>query len=100
MKRDGKQEHEEARIPGARFFDIDEIVDHTKEGNLPHNFPTLDQFNKFMWHLGVKRTDNIVCYDNLGIFTSPRVAFTFRHFGAQNVRVLNGGFPKWVAEGR
>lgn len=62
--------------------------------------PSLDEFNKHMYDLGVKRTDNIICYDNIGIFSSPRVAFTLRYFGAERVRVLNGGFPKWKNEQR
>lgn len=96
--RDAKNEHVLERINGARFFDIDKIAD--KSLNLPHMIPSLDDFNEFMYELGVKRTDDIICYDNIGIFSAPRVAFTFRYFGAERVRVLNGGFPKWKKEER
>lgn len=53
-----------------------------------------------MKRMRVRSTDNIICYDNMGIFSSPRVAFTLRYFGADRVRVLNGGFKKWLQENR
>lgn len=97
-KRDAKAEHFAKRIPGALFFDVNEIADKTIP--LPHMIPTEEEFIKHMERLRVRRTDNIVCYDNLGIFSSPRVAWTMRFFGAEKVRILNGGFIKWVKEGR
>ncbi|CDW71773.1 UNKNOWN [Stylonychia lemnae] len=98
MKRNARQEHIDKRIPGARFFDIDEITN--KSFNMPRMIPTLEQFKQHMDVMGVHRDDEIVCYDNLGIFSSPRVAFTFKYFGAERVRVLNGGFVKWLKENR
>ena len=53
-----------------------------------------------MQRLGISRTDDIVCYDNVGVFSAPRVAWTLQFFGAERVRILNGGLKKWVAEGR
>jgi thiosulfate/3-mercaptopyruvate sulfurtransferase len=53
-----------------------------------------------MKKLRVRRTDIIICYDNLGIFSSARAAWMMRYFGAESVRVLNGGFKKWQKEGR
>lgn len=93
-----KQEHLDSRIPTSIFFDIDEIADHTID--LPHMLPSEEDFIKHMERLQVRRTDNIICYDNVGIFSSPRVAWTMRFFGAEKVRILNGGFKKWVAEKR
>ena len=80
------------------FFDIDDIAD--KSSPLPRMIPTLDEFNKHMEIMGIHRDNDIICYDNHGIFTSPRVAFTFKYFGAERVRVLNGGFVKWIKENR
>ena len=62
--------------------------------------PKVEDFIEHMKRLKIGKTDNIVCYDNIGIFSSPRVAFTLRHFGAERVRVLNGGMKKWLNEGR
>lgn len=53
-----------------------------------------------MKQLRIRKNDNIICYDNIGIFSSPRVAWTLRLFGAERVRVLNGGFKKWLEENR
>ena len=93
-----KQEHKACRIPNAVFFDIDEIAD--KSTDLPHMLPTTEEFTRHMKALRVRRNDMIVCYDNIGVFSSPRVAWTMRFFGADNVKVLNGGLKKWLKEGR
>jgi thiosulfate/3-mercaptopyruvate sulfurtransferase len=53
-----------------------------------------------MKEMKVHRTDNIVCYDAMGFFTVSRCAFILRYFGAEHVRILNGGLKKWLAEGR
>ncbi len=50
--------------------------------------------------LKIRKTDTIICYDDFGIYSSPRIAFTLKYFGAKNVRVLNGGLKKWLLEGR
>ncbi len=63
-------------------------------------WPPLDYFIEHMRRMRVRRTDFIVCYDNIGIFSAPRVAWTMRYFGAERVKVLNGGFKKWLTEGR
>ena len=98
QKKNPKQEHKDSRIPTSIFFDIDDIADKTID--LPHMLPSEEEFIQHMQNLRVRRTDNIICYDNVGIFSSPRVAWTMRFFGAERVRVLNGGFKKWVKEGR
>jgi thiosulfate/3-mercaptopyruvate sulfurtransferase len=92
-KRDAKEEHKKVRIPTAVFFDLDEISDHST--NLPHMMPSNEDFINHMKRLRVKRIDDIICYDNLGIFSSARVAWMMRYFGVDSVRVLNGGFKKW-----
>src|SRR4029079_504273 len=96
--RSGRAEYLAAHIPGARFLDVDEPRDQSDPS--PHMLPTAHEFGAAMERLGVGRDDKIVVYDNSPIHTAPRGWFTLRHFGAANVAVLDGGLPKWVAEGR
>jgi thiosulfate/3-mercaptopyruvate sulfurtransferase len=98
MKRDGRAEYAAAHIPGAVFFDIDAVSDHSTD--LPHMLPTEAQFAAAMGALGVSQDKEIVVYDGAGLFSAPRVWWTLRAFGARNVSVLDGGLPKWRAEGR
>jgi thiosulfate/3-mercaptopyruvate sulfurtransferase len=98
MQRDAKAEHAAAHIPGARFFDIDEIAD-TRSG-LPHMAPPPEKFISRMRAMGVGDGHQVVVYDGAGIFSAPRVWWTFRLMGKTDVAVLDGGFPKWVAERR
>jgi thiosulfate/3-mercaptopyruvate sulfurtransferase len=98
MKRDADAEYLAGHIPGALRFDVDEIADHGTD--LPHMLPSAAEFGAAVGKLGVIQTDTIVAYDGLGLFASPRVWFTFRLFGAPNVYILEGGLPKWKAEGR
>src|SRR5262245_4455555 len=98
MKRDAAAEYFAGHIPGAIRFDIDEIADHSTD--LPHMLPSSADFAVAAGQLGVNDRDTIIAYDGYGIFSSPRVWFTFRLFGADNVFVLEGGLPKWKAEGR
>jgi thiosulfate/3-mercaptopyruvate sulfurtransferase len=97
MKRDAATEYLAGHIPGAVRFDIDEIAD--KSGDLPHMLPPPDAFAAAVGRLGIRETDTIVAYDGLGMFSSPRVWFTFRVFGAENVYILEGGLPRWIADG-
>jgi thiosulfate/3-mercaptopyruvate sulfurtransferase len=96
-KRDAFAEYEAAHIPGAAFFDLDAIADHST--GLPHMLPTEAEFAKAVGALGISADDVIVVYDGLGLFSAARVWWTFRTFGAQNVFILNGGFPAWLAAG-
>jgi thiosulfate/3-mercaptopyruvate sulfurtransferase len=96
--RDGFEEYLAAHIPGAVFFDIDEIADHSR--GLPHMLPPPHVFELHMARLGIANGDKVVVYDGAGLFSAPRVWWTFRVFGVQDVFILNGGFPKWRAEGR
>lgn len=96
--RSGREEFLASHIPGARFFDIDEISDRSDPA--PHMLPTAAEFGAAMERLGIGRGDRIVVYDNSPTRTAARGWFTFRHFGAPNVAILDGGFQKWLAEGR
>lgn len=98
MKRDPFKEYQEAHIPGAVFFDIDEIADHG--AGLPHMLPPPDAFALHMRRLGIGDGMTIVVYDGAGLFSAPRVWWTFRVFGASQVFILDGGFAKWKAENR
>jgi thiosulfate/3-mercaptopyruvate sulfurtransferase len=98
QKRDAQAEFLAGHIPGAVRFDVDAISDHANP--LPHMLPGAEQFARDVGALGIAETDTIVVYDGAGMFSSPRVWWTFRLFGAQNVFVLEGGMPKWKAEGR
>jgi thiosulfate/3-mercaptopyruvate sulfurtransferase len=98
LKRDAKAEYLAGHIPGAVFFDIDAIADHST--NLPHMLPGATQFSQEVSKLGIGKDDTIVVYDGIGLGGAPRVWWTFRIFGAKNVFILDGGLPKWKAEGR
>ena len=95
--RNGHDEYRQAHIPGARFLDIDEVSDRSNPA--PHMLPGAEEFGAAMEQLGVGREDRIVVYDNSPIRTAARGWFMFRHFGADKVAILDGGFQKWVAEG-
>jgi thiosulfate/3-mercaptopyruvate sulfurtransferase len=98
LKRDARAEFLAGHIPGAAFFDIDAIADHSTE--LPHMLPGAAQFSKEVGELGVGKDDTIVIYDGAGLGGAARVWWTFRIFGAEKVYILDGGLPKWKAEGR
>lgn len=96
--RDPRAEYEEAHIPGALFFDIDAISDSASE--LPHMAPPVEKFISRMRRMGIGDGHRVVVYDGAGVFSSPRVWWMFRHFGKEDVAVLDGGLVKWRAEGR
>jgi thiosulfate/3-mercaptopyruvate sulfurtransferase len=96
--RDAAAEYLAGHIPGAVRYDIDAIADHST--GLPHMMPSLEDFAAAAGSLGVSEEDTVVVYDSVGIYSSPRVWFTFRLFGAENIYILEGGLPKWQAEGR
>jgi len=96
--RDAGAEFLQAHIPGARFFDIDGVADKTSD--LPHMLPDADSFARAMGAMGIARDDAVVVYDTVGTTGAARVWWTFRAFGHERVRVLDGGLPKWRAEGR
>jgi thiosulfate/3-mercaptopyruvate sulfurtransferase len=95
--RDPLLAHTEARIPGAVFFDINEIADTASP--LPHMLPSPEKFSARMRRLGVGDGNRVVVYDALGLFSAARVWWTFRVMGHEDVTVLDGGLPAWRAAG-
>lgn len=93
-----RAEYNAAHIPGARFFDIDEISD--QRSALPHMAPPVEKFMSRLRAMGVGDGHQVVIYDGAGLFSAARVWWTFRLMGKTDVAVLDGGFPKWRAEGR
>lgn len=96
--RSGHAENLRSHIPGARFLDIDEVAD--KSNPAPHMLPSAADFAAAMERIGVGSSDRIVVYDNSPTRNAARGWFIFRHFGAREVAILDGGFQKWLAEGR
>jgi thiosulfate/3-mercaptopyruvate sulfurtransferase len=96
--RDANAEYLAAHIPGAVRFDIDAVADHST--SLPHMLPTEKEFSAAAGALGIGDEDTIVVYDGIGLYGAPRVWWTLRTFGAEKVYILDGGLPKWRAEGR
>ena len=95
--RDARAEYDAGHIPGARFFDIDEISDHRSE--LPHMAPPAEKFTSRLRAMGIGDGHQVVVYDGAGILSAARVWWLFRLMGQTDVAVLDGGFPKWQAEG-
>ncbi|KRS13441.1 3-mercaptopyruvate sulfurtransferase [Roseovarius atlanticus] len=98
VDRDARAEYDQAHIPGARFFDIDDISDHRSD--LPHMAPPVEKFMSRMRQMGVGDGHQVVVYDTHGLFSAARVWWLFRLMGQTDVAVLDGGLPKWLAEGR
>jgi len=96
--RDARADYAAAHIPGARFFDIDEIADHRSE--LPHMAPPVEKFMSRCRAMGVGDGHQVVVYDSVGLFSAARVWWLFRLMGKSDIAVLDGGLPKWLAEGR
>jgi thiosulfate/3-mercaptopyruvate sulfurtransferase len=96
--RDARAEYNERHIPGAVFFDIDEISDTSS--SLPHMLPAPEKFTSRVRKLGLGDGVRIVVYDTHGLMSAARVWWMFRVFGHRDVAVLDGGLPKWIAEDR
>ena len=97
-KRQPAKEFEAGHIPGAVFFDIDGIAD--KSSGLPHMLPSPGEFSRAVGALGIGDGETVVAYDGSGMFSAPRLWWTFKAMGHDKVKVLDGGFPKWKREGR
>ncbi|NDC59508.1 MAG: sulfurtransferase, partial [Alphaproteobacteria bacterium] len=95
VERDPKSEFFARRIPGAQFFDIDEIADTASP--LPHMAPSPEKFASRMRKMGVGDGSTVVVYDSAGVFSAARVWWTFRLMGHEDVFVLDGGLPAWIA---
>jgi thiosulfate/3-mercaptopyruvate sulfurtransferase len=98
MNRDGKAEYAQRHIPRAVHFDIDAIKDEASP--LPHMLPSPENFAAAVGAMGISDDMTIIVYDGAGLFAAPRVRWTFMVMGARDVRILDGGLPKWLAEGR
>ncbi len=96
--RDGKAEYLTAHIPGARYFDIDEVAD--QDSDLPHMVPTPGRFAKLLGGMGVGNATRVVFYDQKGLASAARGWWLMSLFGHDNAAVLDGGLPKWVREQR
>ena len=93
-----KEDFVAAHIPGAAFFDVDAVSDHANP--LPHMFPSAEQFGRDVGALGIGNGDTVVLYDAGGWVAAPRAWWMFLSFGHKDVRILDGGLKKWLAEGR
>jgi thiosulfate/3-mercaptopyruvate sulfurtransferase len=92
------ERYAQQHIPGAMFFDIDAISDHTNP--LPHMLPSAADFARMVGALGISNDRHVVLYDIGGYGSAPRAWWMLRAFGHRKVSILNGGLPKWLAEGR
>jgi len=98
MGRDARAEYDAGHIPGARYFDIDDVADSASA--LPHMAPPIEKFMSRMRAMGVGDGHQVVVYDGIGLFSAARVWWLFRLMGKTDIAVLDGGLPKWLAEGR
>ena len=96
--RDAKKEFRDAHIPGAQFFDIDELSDTAS--SLPHMLPSPEKFSSRMRKMGIGDGKRVIAYDSVGLFSAARAWWMFKVFGHDDVTVLDGGLKKWLAEGR
>ncbi len=96
QNRDAKAEYDAGHIPGARFFDIDDISD--RRSDLPHMAPPVEKFMSRLRAMGVGDGHQVVVYDGAGLMSAARVWWLFRLMGQENIAVLDGGMPKWQAE--
>ncbi len=98
VKRDAAAEFAAAHIPGASYFDIEAVSDHSSD--LPHMLPSADAFAEAVGAMGIDNQTHVVVYDAYGLMSAARVWWMFRIFGHDQVSVLDGGFPKWTKEAR
>lgn len=96
--RNAKAEFEESHIPGALFFDVDEIAD--LDNPLPHMMPSNEKMASRARTMGLSDSDHIIVYDNSDFSTAARAWFMIKNFGHENVSILNGGMAKWTSENR
>ncbi|WP_145476888.1 3-mercaptopyruvate sulfurtransferase [Yersinia similis] len=96
-KRNIQAEFEQSHIPGAVYFDIDAVADHST--GLPHMLPSPQLFSEMAGQLGITEQHTLVIYDEGNLFSAPRVWWTFRTFGAKNVRILASGLSGWQQAG-
>ena len=97
-RRDARAEYLAEHIPRALFFDIDEIADSASP--LPHMLPAPEKFASLMRRMGIGDGKQVIVYDSIGLYSAARAWWMLRVFGHDDVAVLDGGLPKWKAEGR
>jgi len=97
FNRDAAAEFVAERIPGARFFDVDNVKD--PKNPLPHMVPSPELFAATVGGMGISNNTQVVCYDTYGLFSAARPWWMFRLFGHENVCVLDGGLPAWKDSG-
>ena len=95
---DGLTKFREAHIPSAHFFDVDVVAD--PDTNLPHMAPTAGRFARLMGEMGISNATRVIFYDQKGLQSSARGWWLMKLFGHEKAAVLDGGLPKWLAEGR
>lgn len=95
---DVESDYRRAHLPGAVFFDIEALSDHTSP--LPHMMPRPEAFAVAMRELGVSSDKHLVVYDEGNLFSAPRAWWMLKNFGAENVSILAGGLQRWQQEGR
>lgn len=95
--RDAAAEYREQHIPGAVYLDLDDISDEASD--LPHMMPPAEKFASRVRNLGLGDGNRIIVYDSVGIYSAARAWWMFRFHGHEEVAVLDGGLPKWLAEG-
>ena len=93
-----REDYDRGHIPGSVFFDIDEIAEPGT--SLPHMIPSPELFARKMEQLGIGDDDRVIVYDSAGLSSAGRAWWMLRLFGHHNVALLDGGLPKWKAEGR
>ncbi len=93
--RNAAEEFDQQRIPGALFFDIDEISDTASP--LPHMLPSPEKFSSRVRKMGIGNGSRVIIYDTVGLFSAARVWWMFRIMGHNDVAIVNGGLPKWIA---
>jgi len=97
LKRSALKEFESAHVPGAQYFDLDDISDHSSP--YPHMLPSSEVFSTKVGALGISNADHVVVYDTMGLFSAARCWYMFRGFGHDRVSILDGGLPAWKAAG-
>ena len=99
LGRDARAEYRAAHIPGALYFDIDDIADPAPWGALDHMLPDSETFAAKVGALGIGNDTHVVAYDTRGLYSAARVWWMFRVYGHDRVSVLDGGLPAWRAAG-
>ena len=97
----GEAQYRESHIPGALFAHLERDLSGPKTGkNGRHPLPDPAAFAAWLGRVGLRRSDQVVCYDANNGSMAARLWWMLRWIGHEAVAVLDGGFAKWVAEKR